>query len=91
MKQKTIARKLPGTALLGLFFIISFQGCATLGNFISTGSLTENQYSENTRQQQAYHEFVSKLRAYKESPDSIYRRACYFLERKKFISCRQVI
>jgi tetratricopeptide (TPR) repeat protein len=83
MNQKTFARKLTCTALLGLLCVISFQGCSTLRNFIATGSSVQNQYSENSRQQKAYHEFSSKIRAYQESPDSIYKRACYFQERKK--------
>jgi Flp pilus assembly protein TadD len=83
MSQKNFARKLTCTALLGLLCVISFHGCSKLRNFTATGSSAQNQYSDKSRQQKAYHEFSSKIRAYQESPDSIYRRACYFQERKK--------
>ena len=84
MNQKIIVRKSIITALIVFYFVIFFQGCSTLENLMSIDSLTENQYSANNKQQQASREFVSKLRKHKESLDSIYMRACYFLERKKY-------
>jgi Flp pilus assembly protein TadD len=83
MSHKTFNLKLTRTVLLGLLCVIAFYGCSRLRNFTATDSSLQNQYSDESGQQKAYHEFSSKIRAYQESPDSIYRRACYFQERKK--------
>jgi Tfp pilus assembly protein PilF len=83
MRKKTLARKLTCTAVFGLLCVIGFYGCSKVRNFTATDSTLQNQRGDKPREQNAYQEFSSKIRAYQESPESIYRRACYFQERKK--------
>jgi tetratricopeptide (TPR) repeat protein len=83
MGQKTFNLKLTCTVLIGLLCLIAFYGCSKIRNFTATDSSLQSQWTNKSGQQKAYHEFSSKIRAYQESPDSTYRRACYFQERKK--------
>jgi Tfp pilus assembly protein PilF len=83
MSHKSFNLKLTCTVLIGLLCVITFYGCSKIRNFTATDSSVQNQHTDETGQQKAYHEFSSKIRAHQESPESIYRRACYFQERKK--------
>jgi tetratricopeptide (TPR) repeat protein len=73
MSNKLKKGKQMGAILVGLSCLLFLVACSRLGNILKSGPLHEEDAAR----------FVSKIRPYQEDKDSIYRRACYFQERRK--------
>lgn len=69
--------------LLGSFFIFFLTGCSMFRNMVSWLPFLDSAEEGNGIKDKDLTQLVNSIRPYKGNPDSIYRLACYFQERKK--------
>jgi len=73
MSNKLKKGKQINAVLVGLFCLLFLVACSELNSILKSKPLDEQDAAR----------FVSKIRPYQEDKESIYRRACYFQERRK--------
>jgi tetratricopeptide (TPR) repeat protein len=84
MSKKLKKGKRIGAVLVGVFCFLFLVACFELNN-IRKSEPPKGLEAENIRiDEEDAAKFVSKIRPYQEDKDSIYRRACYFQERRKY-------